>query len=110
MSEKDNELEEEFIFDEEGLRYFSGVAYVFNEKQVSLIEGTDEAFPKGYGESEMYPDRTLDEIPNMEICITRKQLDLIEEQRKALNLEWDACLARIVARGFAAVLAEGLDA
>jgi len=107
MSEKDNEGEVDFTILEKDVLYFSGVTYVFNEKQVSHIEGAEKAFPKGYGDSELYPDQPLDEIPAMQICITQKHMDIIEERRKALNIEWDACLARIIARGFAAVAADG---
>ena len=103
MSEKDNELGVDFTILEKDVLYFSGITYVFNEKQVAHIEGAEEAFPKGYGNSEIYLDRPLDEIPAMEICITQKQMDIIDERRKALNIEWDACLARIIARGFDAV-------
>jgi len=106
ISEKDNELEIDFTILEKDVLYFSGITYVFNEKQVSQIEEAEGAFPKGFGKSEIYPDRPLDEIPSMEICITEKQRDIIDEQRKALNIEWDACLARIIARGFAAVAAD----
>ncbi|MDO9522128.1 MAG: hypothetical protein Q7J08_00205 [Methanocorpusculum sp.] len=107
MSEKDNEVEVDFTILEKDVLYFSGMTYVFNEKQVSHIEGAEEAFPKGYGDSELYPDRPQDEIPAMQICITQKHMDSIEEQRKKLNIEWDACLARIFALGFAAAAADG---
>jgi len=106
MSEKDNEVEVDFTIPEKDVLYFSGITYVFNEKQVAHIEGEEEAFPKGYGNSEIHPDQPMEEIPAMEICITQKQMDFIEERRKALNIEWDACLARIIARGFAAVTAD----
>ena len=106
MSEKDNELEVDFTILEKDVLYFSGVACVYNEKQVSHIEGAEEAFPHGYGASEL-PDYQVDEIHSVNICITQKQMDIIEEQRKELGIEWDACLARIIARGFAASTADG---
>ena len=106
MSEIDNVSRNNSQFTHEEPLYFSGIAYVFDEEEVSRIEVAEEAFPHGCGESEL-PDYQSDEVQSVMICITEKQLQIIEEQRKALNIEWDACIARIIARGFAEVVADG---
>ena len=106
MSEIDKVSRNNSQFTHDEPLYFSGIAYVFDEEEVSRIEVAEEAFPHGCGESEL-PDYQSDEVQSVMICITEKQLKIIEEQRKALNIEWDACIARIIARGFAAVVADG---
>ena len=108
MSEKDNVSGNDFLFSDDEPLYFSGIAYVFDDEQVSHIEGAEEAFPHGCGASEL-PDYRRDEIEYVYLSITQKQLNIIETQRKELGIEWDACLARIIARGFSAVVADGLS-